>query len=139
MHRRPAGLIALSGFFALGALIASVTGMALLFPGSGLEPIWRLNPSAHAAFLGMRGWALLLMLGVASACALSGVGLWLRARWGHRLALVLLTVNFVADVTNALIRGDLRTLVGLPIGGALLAYLLSAGVRSHFSTAKAVA
>jgi hypothetical protein len=41
-------------------------------------------------------------------------------------------VNLVGDTTNALVRGDLRTLVGLPIGGALIAYLLSAGVRSEF-------
>lgn len=137
MHRRPAGLIALSGFFALGAVIASATGMAVALPGSDLERLWRLNPQAHAAFLGMGRWALLLMLAVASACALAAIGLWLRARWGHRLAVVLLTVNLVGDASNALIRGDWRTLIGLPIGGALLAYLLSAGIRTHFATPRA--
>jgi hypothetical protein len=139
MHRRPAGLIALTGFFAFGALIASVTAIALLLPGSSLEPMWHLNPQAHAAFLGMGVWALLLMVAVAGACASAAIGLWLRARWGHRLALVLLTVNLVGDATNAVIRGDLRTLIGLPIGGALLAYLLRAGVRSQFTTTKAAA
>jgi hypothetical protein len=30
-----------------------------------------------------------------------------------------LAVNLVGDTTNAVMRGDLRTLIGLPIGGAL--------------------
>jgi uncharacterized membrane protein (DUF2068 family) len=76
------------------------------------------------------------MLVVATACALSAVGLWIRARWGQRLALVLLAVNLVGDTTNAFLRGDLRTLIGLPIAGALIAYLLSARVRSHFTSIK---
>ena len=139
MHRRPAGLIALAGFFALGAVIASATGVALRWPGTVLEPMWRLNPQAHTAFLGMGAWAVPLMLVVAAACALAAIGLWQRTRWGQRLALGLLAVNLVGDATNALIRGDLRTLIGLPIGGLLIAYLLSKGVRGQFDTTKAAA
>ena len=139
MHRRPAGVVALSGFFAVGAIIASVTAIALRFPASRLEPLWQLNPQAHGAFLTIGPWAVVLMLVVAAACALSAVGLWISARWGHRLALVLLAVNLVGDTTNALFRGDLRTLIGLPVAGALIAYLLSAGVRSHFASTKAAA
>ena len=93
MYRPPAGLIALSAFFALGAIIASVTAIALLFPSRRLEPVWQLNPQAHVAFLSVGPWAVALMFVVATACALSAVGLWIRARWGHRLALVLLVVN----------------------------------------------
>lgn len=131
--RRPSkGLIALSGFFAFGAVMATVTCIALLFPGRKLEPLWRLNSQAHVAFLRMGAWAIALMFVVAAACALSAVGLWMRARWGHRLALAVLAVNVLGDTTNALIRGDLRTLIGLPIGGALIAYLLSASVRRQF-------
>lgn len=134
MRRPPPGLLALGTFFAVGALIAGVTAVALLVPGSGLEPIWRLNPQAHDSLRVMGSWAVALMVVVAIACALSAVGLWIRARWGHRLALALLTVNLIGDATNAYVRGDLRTLIGLPIAGALIAYLLSAGVRHHFGT-----
>jgi len=139
MHQRPAGLIVLTGFFALGAIIASVTGVALRWPGTVLEPMWRLNPQAHTAFLGMGGWAVPLMVVVAAACALAAVGIWRRAWWGQRLALGLLAVNLVGDAMNALILGDLRTLIGLPIGGVLIVYLLSKDVRAHFSTTKAAA
>ena len=55
------------------------------------------------------------------------------------LALILVVVNLIGDATNAAIRGDLRTLIGLPIGGALIVYLLSAGVRRQFIATKAAA
>ncbi len=137
MSRPSAGLVALSGFFALGAVVAGVTCVALLTPGSAWEPLWRLNPNASVAFDGMGAWAVALMFTVATACALSAWGLWRRAGWGHRLAVILLVVNLIGDATNALVRGDLRTLIGLPIGGALIAYLLSAGVRRQFFATKA--
>jgi len=52
-ERRPLGVIALSVFFALGAVIASLSAVSLLIPASGLEPIWRVNPQAHAGLLKM--------------------------------------------------------------------------------------
>jgi hypothetical protein len=40
--------------------------------------------------------------------------------------------NLLGDRPNALVRGDRRTLIGLPIGGAMLVYLLSRRIRDHF-------
>jgi len=68
---------------------------------------------------------------------LSALGLWIRARWGHRFAVAVVAVNLVGDTMNAVVRGDLRTLIGLPIGGALIVYLLSAKVRRQFTPSKA--
>lgn len=127
------GLGLLVAFFAFGTLMAAASGVALLFPGSVLEGLWRLNPRAHRDFLAMGGWAVLLMGAVALVCGLVVVGLARRARWGHRLAVAVLVVNLFGDVGNAAVRGDLRTLIGLPIGGLLVAYLLSAGVRARFA------
>jgi hypothetical protein len=136
MRRPSTGLVALSGFFSCGAIVATVTCLALLVPGSRLEPIWRLNPDAHRAFVSMGVWAVALMLVVAGVCTFAALGIWIRARWGHRLALAVLIVNVLGDATNALIRGDVRTLIGLPIAGALIVYLLSAGVQSQFTDTK---
>jgi len=127
---RPAGVVALSAFFALGAAISLCTAIALLFPGRALEPMWRLNPDAHAAFLAMRGWAIMLMAVVSAGCALSAIGLWQRAPWGRYLAVGLLAVNLLGDTANAIVRDDRRTLIGLPIGGALIAYLMSGRVKA---------
>ncbi|HTZ90097.1 MAG TPA: hypothetical protein VMA71_07145 [Alloacidobacterium sp.] len=89
-----------------------------------LEPLWKLNPRARDSFAAMGPWALLLMAVVCFACASAAVGLWRLTRWGFWTALVILAANLAGDLTNALIGGDWRTLIGLPIGGLMLAYLI---------------
>jgi hypothetical protein len=126
-ERLPLGIKLLAIFFAFGAAICLITIIALLFPGGALEPIWRLNPEAHTAFQKIGRLSILLMAAVGSACVLASIGLAKRAQWGHRLALGILSVNLVGDSLNALVRHDLRTLIGLPIGGAMIAYLLMRG------------
>ena len=63
--------------------MAGTTCLALLFPSSEWEVMWRLNPEALPAFQAMGSWAILLMFSVATACAMAATGLWIRARWGH--------------------------------------------------------
>lgn len=41
---RPRGVTALSLFFFFGAAMSFIACVSLLFPGSLLEPMWRLNP-----------------------------------------------------------------------------------------------
>jgi len=125
-ERLPLGVKLLSIFFAFGAVICLITIVALLFPGGALEPIWRLNPDAHIAFQQIGRLSILLMAVVGSACALASAGLAMRAQWGDRLALGILSFNLVGDLVNAFVRHDFRTLIGLPIGGAMIAYLLMA-------------
>jgi hypothetical protein len=115
--RRPAGITALSGFFAFGTLMSGLTVVLLLFPGGMLEPVWRLNPRAREGFTGMGSWAVLLMIVVSGACATASVGLWRCTRWGLWVALMILAVNLIGDATNAIVAHDGRALIGLPIGG----------------------
>ena len=37
-------------FFAFGATMCALTIVLLLFPGTSLDSLWRLNPDAHSAF-----------------------------------------------------------------------------------------
>ena len=62
---RPAGIKLLIIFFAFGAVASAVTMVLLLFPGTGLDSIWRLNPNAHQTFTDIGRWAMLLMLTLA--------------------------------------------------------------------------
>ena len=129
-ERLPLGIKLLVIFFAAGALICSLVMLALAFPGGMLEPIWRLRPDARAEFQDIGTWAIGLMAAVGAACGLSAFGLARRAEWGRRLAIGVLTVNLVGDAFNAVFRGDLRTLIGMPIGGLMIWYLASEGRAS---------
>ena len=135
--RRPVGLTLLTAFFGFGALMAFLSFLGLLLPGSFLEPMWRANAQAHVALTELGSWGVLLMLLVAIACALAAFGLWSRAQWGHRLAVSILAVNLLADFLNAVTRGDLRTLVGVPIGGAMIFYLIRSRTRAQFEARSA--
>ncbi len=111
-----------------------LAALALLFPGSTLQNVWRLNPQAQVGLAALGSGAILLMLVVSVACGLSAVGLWRGATWGRAVALTVLAVNLLSDAGNALVRGDLRTLIGVPIGAALIAYILLNGtVRAYFA------
>ena len=112
-------------FFVFGALMSGLAAVMLLFPGSVLEPLWRLNPHAREGFATMGRWAVLLMAVVCTACATAAIGLWRGARWGYWTALAILSANLVGDTVNAFIGRDWRTLIGLPIGGVMIVYLLS--------------
>ena len=122
--RRPVGIILLAMFFGAGALICLVTMLALAFPGGFLEPIWRLRPDARAEFQKLGSWSIALMATVGTACAVASLGLARQAEWGRRLAIGILTVNLLDDTLNAFLCDDLRTLIGLPVGGLMIWYLM---------------
>ena len=119
----PIGLKLLAIFFAFGACMCGLTVGLLLFPGSALDSLWRLNPDAHAAFQWIGRLSILLMAIVGVACALAAIGLARNAKWGRSLGILILAANLAGDLTNALVRHDRRTLVGVPIAGAMIFYL----------------
>ena len=122
---RPPGITALSFFFLFGTVMSGLAAVTLLFPGSVLEPLWRLNPRARDGFAAMGSWAVLLMVLVCVACGMAALGLQRCKRWGYWMALFILTINLAGDTANAVLAHDLRTLVGLPMGGAMIVYLLT--------------
>jgi hypothetical protein len=109
---RPGGITALSAFFLFGACMSFITAASLSFPGSFLEPMWRLNPRAHEAFTGMGALAVVLMCAVSVACAAASLGLWRGARWGYRTAFILLAINLLGDIVNVLTGTEPRALAG---------------------------
>jgi uncharacterized membrane protein (DUF2068 family) len=110
-------------FFVFGTTMCTLTVFLLLFPGTSLDSLWHLNPDAHQAFdsLGKIGVALMLVVG--AACAFAAIGLWRGYRWGVWLAMIILSLNIIGDLFNALARHDYRALIGLPIGAAMIFYL----------------
>lgn len=129
--RRPVGIILLSIFFGFGALICLVTMLALAFPGGFLDPIWRLRPDARIEFQKLGNWSVFLMATVGLACGLAALGLAKSRELGRRLGIGILVVNLIGDSLNALLRHDPRTLIGLPIGGLMIWYLVKQGRRER--------
>jgi uncharacterized membrane protein (UPF0136 family) len=124
-RHRPLGVILLVIFFGAGALICVLVLLTLASHGSFLESIWRLKPDARRQFLEIgRAPSVVLMTVVGAACGLAAIGLARNAEWGRRLAIGILIVNLVGDSLNALFRHDPKTLIGLPIGGLMIWYLL---------------
>ena len=112
-----------AAFFAFGATMCALTIVLLLFPGSRLDSLWRVNPDGRSAFQSLGSLPILLMFVVGAGCAFASIGLWRSAGWGIRIALIILSLNIVGDLGNALVRHDYRALIGLPIGGAMIFYL----------------
>lgn len=129
---RPVGITLLSIFFSLGAVISFTVFISLIFPGSFLEPIWRLNPRAHEAFASVGAWGVVLMFTVCVSCAMAAVGLWRGARWGYWLTLTLLVFNMIGDIANVMLGTEPGAIVGVPIVIVILTYLASRRVRRCF-------
>jgi hypothetical protein len=130
---RPPGVTALGAFYAFGTLASGISTISLLFPGGPLEPIWQLNPRAHAALAGVGLWAPLLLGTVCVACAASSFGFFRGRRWGYRLGIALLLVNLTSDLVNAAMGIEPRAVFGVPVVALLLWYLHSTKVRTFFS------
>jgi uncharacterized membrane protein (DUF2068 family) len=114
----------LSASFTVGAIMCALTIALLLFPGTGLDVLWRLNPDAHAALQSIGSWSIAIMLVVGSSCLLAAIDLWRSAIWGTWIAVIILTANMAGDLFNAFFRHDYRALVGLPVAAAMIFYLV---------------
>src|SRR5215468_7059273 len=99
--------------------MCALTVSLLLFPGSPLDLLWRLNPDARLAFESLGYWSLILMLTVGTACLFAAIGLWRAKQWGTWLASIILLINMLADLTNVFVRYDYRGLIRVPVAGAM--------------------
>jgi len=130
------GLTALAAFFGFGAMASGTAALSLAIPGTVLDRAWALNPRGHQGLLGLGGWGVGLMVLVCAACLTTTRGLWVRAAWGRFLALAILATNITGDTVTAIITGDGRTLIGIPIGVAMIAFLFSRDVKAAFGALK---
>jgi len=115
---------AISLFFVFGALMSGLAATMLAFPGTALDVLWRINPRSHDGFAAMGPAAALLMIAVCASCTVVAGGLWRCNRIGMWGAIGMLCINLIGDSVNAIMFHDWLTLIGLPMGGAMVAYLL---------------
>ena len=110
-----------------------LTIVLLVFPGNQVGFAMNLNPDARIAFQSLGSWSIVLMLVVGIGCALAAIGLWHGTLWGIRMGLTILFINIIGDLVNVVTRHDYRSLVGLPIAGAMIFYLVwsTSRCRTH--------
>jgi hypothetical protein len=131
--RTTPGFTAIGIFLFFGAVMASLAATTLLWPGTALDRVWALNPTAYKqlAPVGRAIGILFLLLGAALTTA--GVGWFRRRLWGWTLAVVIIATQVLGDMVNCA-RGDwLRGAVGIIIAGALLLFLLRPRIRATFA------
>src|SRR5262249_43920765 len=101
-----------------GATMCTLTIVLLLFPGTALDSLWRLNHEAHLELQSFGKWSVVLMLVIGMGCAFAAIGLWQDRLWGRRLAVIILSINMLGDLVNVFVRHDYRGLIRSACRGA---------------------
>jgi hypothetical protein len=128
----PRGTTAVGAFLFFGAIMASLAGATLTWPGTFLDRIWVLNPTAHKQLASLGRPTGILFLSLSAALTVAGIGWFKRRIWGWRLAVAIIATQVLGDVVNC-VRGDwLRGGIGVMIASALLLFLLQPRVRAIF-------
>lgn len=131
----PRGIIAVGIFLFFGATMASLAGTTLTWPGTSLDRMWVLNPTAHKQLATFATPAGILFLLLAAILVLAGIGWFKRRLWGWKLAVAVIATQVLGDLVN-FFKGDYwRGGVGFSIATALLLYLLRPAVRAVFNGA----
>jgi hypothetical protein len=125
-------LTAMAIFLVFGATLATLAGITLLFPGSILDSIWRLNPEAGEQLHQLGRGIGIAFFGLGAAMVAAAIG-WIKRRfWGWALAVTIIASQVLGDLVNVF-RGEwLKGAVGVAIAGALFAYLIRPATRGAF-------
>src|SRR3984893_3704380 len=134
-HEMPRGITAVGVFLFFGATMATLAGTTLSWPGTSLDRLWALNPTAHKQLATFARPAGILFLVLAATLALAGTGWFKRRLWGWRLAVAVIATQVLGDLVNCFRRDYWRGSVGFSIATALLFYLLRPAVRAVFNRA----
>jgi hypothetical protein len=134
-RKMPRGITPVGVFLFFGASMASLAGATLSWPGTYLDRMWVLNPTAHKELAALGKPAGILFLLLAALLALAGTGWFKRRLWGWRLAVAVIATQVLGDLVNFFTGDLLRGGVGFSIATALLFYLFRPAVRAVFSGA----
>lgn len=134
-YKMPRGITAVGVFLFFGAAMASIAGTTLTWPGTFLDRLWVLNPTAHNQLSIFAKPAGVIFLLLAAVLVMAGTGWFKHRLWAWKLTVAVIATQFLGDLIN-FFRGDyLRGSVGISVATALLLYLLRPVVRAVFNRA----
>jgi hypothetical protein len=129
---RQRGIVAVGVFLFFGAAMAWLAGISLVWRGTLLDRMWRLNPRAYVELTGYATLAGIGFLLLGCALAAAGIGWFRRRAWGWWLAVAIIGTQVAGNVVNIAMGRAAEGAFGLVIAGALLLYVLRARVREVF-------
>jgi len=112
--------------------MATYAALTLLWPGTTLDRLWKLNPNAHLQLAAIGRAAGIPFIALALALLFAGIGWFKRCYWGWLLGVVIIATNLTGDFVNILLGEWLKGLLGVSIAGLLLFYLTRPRVRLYF-------
>jgi hypothetical protein len=126
-------IIGLIGVFLIfGSVMASLSGISLLWPGTTLDRMWKLNPSAYAEMAPVAKVAGCGFLFLGVTLGVACVGWFGRKLWAWRLVLAVFAIQLVGDFTNFFRGRVLGAVIGVSIAGLLLIFISRKSVRGAF-------
>ena len=131
--RRPWGVFLIAIFFAIATCILVGAGMALLFPGSIMEAVWKTYPARRVLLMPYREWLGPGFLTLAIAMVSASIGCFRQRKWGWWLAVSIFTVNGLSDAGQIVLGHNVEGGIGVAAAGAILFYLSRPKVRAAFA------
>lgn len=132
MKAKPVGIFLIAIFFALATCVLISVGLALLFPGTEMEAIWRLYPARRALLMPHRNWLGPGFLTLAFAMACASIGCFRRRTWGWSLAVAIFALNGIGDAVQLAMGHWIEGAVGVIVAGAVLLYLSRLNTKRAF-------
>jgi hypothetical protein len=119
-------------FLLFGSIVASLSGISLLWPGTALDRMWQLNPSAYAELAPVAKLAGSGFLALGVTLGIAGAGWFGRKLWAWRLVLAVFAIQLVGDFSNFFRGRILGAVVGVSIAAMLLFFISRESVRRAF-------
>ena len=119
-------------FLTFATIMSGLAGILLLFPGTRLDLMWELNPSAHEQLARFGALPGILFLCLSVILMATTVGWFRRRRWAWQLAVIVIAAQIFGDLFNVFSGRVGEGVLGVVIAGSLLFYLVRPNVRHSF-------
>ena len=132
LARKSLGVELIAIFFAVATCVLVGVGIALIWPGSTLEVIWRFYPARRSLLMPYHLWLGPAFLTLAIIMVSASIGCFRHRVWGWWLAVAIFLVNGLSDAGQIFLGHFLEGGIGVVVAGTILLYLSRPHTRASF-------